>query len=161
MQLRFTAILMMLVLVFCPRLMASGKAENKFIASFHMQSDENDNPKMIFPQLTNGKTLYFRRMPEVSTKDIVAFSPFPSDVGEGYGVVFQLKDNAAKRLMAITNFNQGRWMLAEVNGRAVDGVLIDKPVSDGMLVIWKGVTLEDITLFEKSLPRIGQEGKKK
>ncbi|MEI6175718.1 MAG: hypothetical protein WCS43_02400 [Verrucomicrobiota bacterium] len=126
-----------------------------------METDENENPKMTFKQLANGQTRFFRRMPEFSTKDIVSFSPFPSEVGEGYGVIFKLKDNAARRLSAITNVNQGRWMIAQVNGRIVDGVFIDKQVDDGALVIWKGVTLQDVTLFDTSLPRIGEEGKKK
>lgn len=161
MQLRFAAVLTFMIFVSCPSLSAMGKADAKFTTSFHMQSDENENPKMTFQQLANGKTRFFRRMPEFSTKDIVSFSPFPSEVGEGYGVVFRLKDNAVKRLAAITNANQGRWMIAQVNGRVVDGVLIDKQVDDGLLVIWKGVTLQDITLFDTSLPRIGEEGKKK
>lgn len=161
MQLRFAAILTFMVLVFCPSLSAMGKADAKFSTSFHMETDENENPKMTFQQLANGQVRFFRRMPEFSTNDIVSFSPFPSEIGEDYGVVFRLKDNVARRLAAITNANQGRWMIAQVNGRVVDGVLIDKQVDDGVLVIWKGVTLQDITLFDSSLPRTGENGKKK
>jgi hypothetical protein len=161
MQSRFAAVLTLMILVFCPSLSAMGKADAKFTTSFHMETDENENPKMTFQQLANGQARFFRRMPEFTTKDIVSFSPFPSEIGDGYGVVFRLKENAAKRLAAITNVNQGRWMIAQVNGRVVDGVLIDRQVDDGALVIWKGVTLEDVTLFDASLPRIGEEGKKK
>ena len=126
-----------------------------------MEAEGNDHPKMVFSQLANGKQRIFRRMPEIGTKDIVSFSPFPSEVGNGYGVVFRLTPNAARRLSAVTAVNLNRWMIAQVNGRVVDGVFIDKQIDDGILVIWKGLTLEDTVLFDQSIPRIGEEGKKK
>jgi len=156
-----SALSMMMLIALSPTLLASGKKEIKTTLSFHLETEATDNPKMIFPQLANGETRYFRRMPEVTTKDVVSFSPFPSDVGEGYGMVFKLKPNVVNRLAAVTNANQGKWLIAQVNGRVVDGVLIDKQISDGFIVIWKGVTLEDVTLFDKDLPRINAEDKKK
>ena len=162
MQTRRAALLMMLVLALTPAVFASGKKEMKASVSFHMETESTDNPKMIFQQMAFGKDRSFRRVPEVSTKDIVSFTPFPSDAGgDDYGVVFILKENAAKRLSAITNINQGKWMITQINGRVVDGVLIDKQIDDGRLVIWKGVTLADVTVLDESYPRVGQEGKKK
>ncbi|MEO7099709.1 MAG: hypothetical protein ABI162_10135 [Luteolibacter sp.] len=155
------ALSMMLVLALAPTLLASGKKEDKTSVSFHLETDITDNPKMIFPQLANGQTRYFRRMPDITFKDVVSFSPFPADIGDGYGVAFKLKGNALSRLAALTNANQGKWMISQVNGHVVDGFLIDKQINDGVIVIWKGVTLDDITLFDKSIPRIGQENKKK
>ena len=156
-----SALSMMLVIALSPTLLASGKKEMKTTLSFHLETEATDNPKMIFPQLANGETRYFRRMPEVTTKDVVSFSPFPSEIGDGYGIVFKLKPSAVNRLAAVTNANQGKWLIAQVNGRVVDGVLIDKQISDGFIVIWKGVTLDDVTLFDKDLPRINAEDKKK
>jgi len=161
MRLVLAAFVTMFVTILAPNATASGKKEMKTSLSFHLETEATDNPKMIFPQLANGQTRYFRRLPEITTKDVVSFSPFPSDVGEGYGVVFKLKGNAANRLAALTAANQGKWLIAQVNGRVVDGVMIDKQVSDGFIVIWKGVTLDDVTLFDKSMPRIGAENKKK
>jgi hypothetical protein len=116
---------------------------------------------MIFPQVVGEQTRYFRRMPEIGMKDIVSFSPFPSDVGEGFGIVFRLKSNAVNRFAAITAANQGRWLISQVNGRAVDGVIIDKQVNDGFIVIWKGVTLADVELLDEELPRADEANKKK
>jgi len=142
-------------------LSAAGKAENKASLSFHIETEASDNPKMIFPHtLNNGQTRYFRRLPEISTKDVVSYSPFPSDSGEGYGAVFRLRDSAAKRLSALTNINQGKWLVAQVNGRLVDTLIIDQPINDGVLVVWKGITLADLSIFDKATKRSGEENKK-
>ena len=161
MRIRVTALALLVSLLPAAPLAASGKKEVKAFVSFHMETEPTDNPKMTFEQLTVGKTRTFRRVPEVSTKDIAAFVPFPSGDGGDYGVLFILKDNAAKRLNAVTNMNQGRYMVSQLNGRIVDGVLISKPVEDGQMVIWKGVTLADIKLLDESFPRAGQDGKPK
>ena len=160
MQSRLAILLLTLALALAPTAFPAGKKNNKARVSFHMETEGTDNPKMIFAQLVNGQTRYFRRMPEITTKDITAFSPFPSEIGgDDYGVVFKLKQTGANRLAIITNANQGRWMISQVNGRVVDAVLIDQQVSDGTLVVWKGVTLADTATLDKSLPRIGQTDK--
>jgi len=140
---------------------AGGKKGDKIQISFHMETEATGNPKMIFPQLVAGTTRYFTRMPEISSKDIVSYAPFPSSMDESYGAVFKLKDNASNRLAAITNANQGRWMIAQINGRVVDGIIIDGQVDDGRMVVWKGISLADFTIFDKEMPRTGEENKKK
>ncbi len=158
---RVAAYFLAVLLTVAPAAMAGGKKETKASVTFHLETEGTDNPKMIFPQLANGQQRFFRRLPEVNLKDMVSFSPFPSDVGEDYGIVFRMKGSATNRLAAITAANQGRWMISQVNGRVVDGVMIDKQISDGFVVIWKGVTLADISVLDEELPRIGAEGKKK
>jgi hypothetical protein len=143
-----------------PAVHAAGKKDTPARASFHMETDPTDNPKMVFQQAAGGRMRTFTRVPEISTNDIFSFAPFPADDGS-YGILFALKDHAAKRLAAVTNMGQGRYLLSQLNGRVVDGVLIDKPVEDGKLVIWKGATLADIAILDESYPRIGQEGQKK
>jgi hypothetical protein len=158
---RLAALLMMAVLALTPAAFAGGKKDNKASITFHMETEGTDNPKMIFPQLANGQQRFFRRMPEITTKDIESFSPFPSEFGGDYGLALKLKRAAANRLAAITNANQGRWMITQINGRVVDGILIDKQIDDGVLVIWKGVTLADINILDDVLPRADEAGKKK
>jgi preprotein translocase subunit SecD len=100
-------------------------------------------------------------MPEISTQDMVSFNPFPTEAGGDYGVVFALKENAARRFAAVTSANQGRWLVAVANGRVVDAVVIDKQVDDGMIVIWKDITLPDIGVFDETLPRTGEVNTRK
>jgi len=143
--------------VACGIASAGGKAGENAVVSFHIETEAGENPNMIFPVEAGGKTRYFRRMPEIAARDIAAFRPFPGDDNaRTYGIVFQLKNAAARRLTNITNANQGRMMLAATNGRPVDMVVIDQQVDDGFLVIWKGVTEGDIRLYDNEFPRIGE-----
>lgn len=134
-----------------------GKPAN---VSFHIETEATDNPKMIFPHEVMGKKKFFRRIPEISSKDFVAFTPFPSEDQASYGVVFQLKDNARRRLAAVTSVSQGKWLVCQAFGRIIDGVLVEDPVDDGVMVVWKNLTLEDIKKLDESLPRIGANKKK-
>jgi hypothetical protein len=115
---------------------------------------------MIFPYDVMGKQRFFRRLPEVSSRDFVAFSPFPAEDQASYGVMFQLKNNAQRRLASVTSVSTGKWLVCQAFGRIVDGVLVDEPVDDGAIVIWKGLSLEEIRLLDESLPRIGEKKKK-
>ncbi len=135
---------------------------NKEVAqiSFHLETDASDNPKMIFPHQLMGKQRFFRRMPEISSKDFKAFNPFPSEDQASYGVLIQLKESAGKRFTACTTAGQGKWLVCQAFGRVVDGVIIDQPVNDHVIVVWKGLTLEEIRELDKVMPRVGEEKKK-
>lgn len=127
--------------------------------SFHLETTEGENPKMVFTQNVAGKIRYFRRSAELSTRDIVAYSPFPADDGATYGAVCQLSRSATGRLAALSSANTGSWLLAMVNGRAVDAVLIDQKVEDGFIVVWKGITAPEVKAFDKERPRLGETKK--
>ena len=52
--------------------------------------------------------------------------------------------------------HQDKLLLAVVNGQVRDAVLIDKPVNDGLIVIWKWVSLAEVKLADQHIPRIGE-----
>lgn len=149
------ALLIMPTVVF-----ASGKKAPPASISFHMEGNAAEAPKFARKVKTLAGEKYFRKVPEISTKDIIAFSPFPADDNRTYGVVFRLSAQAARRLNSVTTMNQGKLLLALVNGQALGVVRIDKPVSDGMLVIWSGIAQQEIKLYDKVAPRIGEDPKK-
>ncbi|WAC17954.1 hypothetical protein OVA24_11970 [Luteolibacter sp. SL250] len=159
---RIKTLATLFLLCLAPAADAGGKKEDTPVISFHMETDATDNPKMITEVPIGGNQVkYFRRMSEITMKDVVAFGPFPDDLGGNtYGMALVLKPNAKRRLAASTAVNIDRWMIARVNGTVRDGVRIDKPVEDGVLVIWKGVTIEEINHLDKTLPRIGAEAAK-
>lgn len=119
----------------------------------------SDNPKMIFPYEFLGKERYFRRMPELASKDFMAFTPFPSEDQTSYGMLIQLRESSGKRLTAVTTANQGKLLVCQAFGRVVDAVMIDQPVNDRVIIIWKGLTLDEIRELDKAMPRIGDKKK--
>ena len=160
MNYRMMRIILVLLLSIVPSWAGDKKGKNMAV-SFHLETDVNNNPKMIFEQNIGGKKRSFSRSPEFSTKDITAFSPFLSDNQNDYGIVFQLRKSGASRLENITMANQGKMLIAAVNGRVVDGVIIDQSVKDGVLVVWNGVQEGEIKEYDKLAPRIGEDKKKK
>lgn len=138
-------------------LMAGGKKAPDLTVTFHLEASAGEHK--AFKQLTSGKEVFYRKAPEVSTKDIVAFRPFPSDDGHSYGIVFQLNKTAAGRLNSLSTAERGKLLLAVVNGQVRDAVVIDKPVNDGMIVIWKRIALKEVRLADQHRPRIGEDVK--
>lgn len=143
-----------------PHSSASGKKAPPASISFHMEGSAAEAPKFARKIKTLAGEKYFRKVPEVSTKDIVAFSPFPADDNRTYGIVFKLNPQASRRLNGATTMNRGKLLLALVNGQALGVVRIDKPVNDGMLVIWSGIAQQEIKLYDQVAPRIGEDAKK-
>ena len=161
MSLRAVLLFVLSLALSLPHATAGGNAKDKARITFHLETEGTGNPKMIFPQIVGAQTRYFQRTPEVTIKDMASYSPFPADNGEGIGIVIRLKPKAVNRIAAVTNMNQRRWLISIVNGRVVDGVLIDKQIDDGVLVIWKGLNVEDLAVIDEALPRTGEDGKKK
>lgn len=153
--------LMILIALLAPvAVSASGKKTPPASITFHMEGSAAEAPKFARKVRTLAGEKYFRKVPEVATRDIVAFSPFPADDKTTYGLVFKLNKQAQRRLQAVTSANRGKLLLALVNGQAMGVVRIDKPVTDGMLVIWKGVTQAEVRKYDMLAPRIGESQKK-
>lgn len=146
-------------LLCCLSLLAGGKKDEELVVQFNLQGAETDGPKMSVPQEVAGMRVFFRLSPEISTRDIESFRPFPADDGYSYGVMLKLNRTGAQRLAAVTNANQGKLLMARVNGRPLDVVSIDRTINDGVLVIWQGITTREIGMADKMMPRIGQSVK--
>ncbi|BDS05836.1 hypothetical protein NT6N_08760 [Oceaniferula spumae] len=151
--------LLLLLFLIPASLLASGKKTPPAAVSFHMEGSAAEAPKFARKVNTLAGERYFRKVPEISSKDIVAFSPFPASDDRTYGIVFKLNPQASRRLQAATTMNTDKLLLALVNGQALGVVRIDKPVTDGLLVIWSGVQLKEIKLYDQIAPRIGEDQK--
>lgn len=143
----------LIALVLCLPALAGGKKGGDLRLGFHMETEAGGNPKMTFAYGDK----FFSSAAEVGLSDVADFNPFPSQDGEGYGVVLRFKAGPRNRLAAVTADNQGNWLLARVNGRVVDATMIDRQVTDGQLVIWRGVTQAEVQALDKKLPRIGEK----
>lgn len=151
-----TLVTFFLILSLLP-VLAGGKKPEANVISFHEQGTAEEGPKMVFPVPVKGRQVYFRKSPAISSKDVIAYRPFASATGNG--VTLQLNPVASRRLNAITAQSQSHWLLAMVNGRPVDAVIINAPVEDGMLVIWEGIHLVEIQRMTFQWPLIGEDSK--
>lgn len=154
----FFTLFLILPLLSSP-LLANGKKSPVAAITFHIEGSSKEGPKFVRKVKTVAGERYFRKVPEVSTSDIIAFSPFPADDKTTYGLVFQLSKRASTRLNASTNMHNGKLLIAIVNGQAVGVVKIDAPVTDGKLVIWSGIKDHEIKLYDQLAPRIGEDPK--
>ncbi|MEN8738119.1 MAG: hypothetical protein ACN4GG_05090 [Akkermansiaceae bacterium] len=145
-------ILLFLIAISCsPSLHGMGKKIQPNRLTFHLQGSKQDGPKRAFPLPVYGKQVYFRRSPEIVTKDVIAFKPFPAKDGS-FGATFHLSKIATQRLAAITTKNQKSWFATMLNGRPIDAVFVDRPVQDGQLVSWQGLTRADVARFTMKIP---------
>ena len=147
-------LLLILLLAALPALAGGGKAPTSTV-SFHLEGGAGDGPKMVFKQLVAGKQRHFRYTPEITHKQVAAFHPFQSEAGD-FGVALQLNKIGRQRLYTFSTQHSGKWLAAQVNGRVVDAVIIDKGVTDGFIVIWKGISDPELQALELAIPRVGQ-----
>jgi hypothetical protein len=149
---------LMLLLAAC-----AGTDEKKpdYSITFHSQASEMDSPKTMFPFDLNGKRMLFKVVPEFSQQNVIAFHPFPSTAGApggGSGAVLQLDFRGKAQLEIITRTKKDEYLLAMVNARPVDFLVMDQPVLDGMITIWQGLDPETIKKMDKHIPRMNKSG---
>lgn len=142
----------LLLLLLAPLMLGfSRKAE--FTITFHSLASEVDPPKSMFPFDLNGKRVFFKIVPEFSQQNIMSFYQFPAEAGKGNGLTLQLDFRGRASLEMITRSRKDEYLLAMVNGTPVDFVVLDQPVSDGIITIWQGVPDEVIKAMDKKFPR--------
>jgi len=151
---RWISLLLLLAFISTPAF-AKGKKPKKITVSFHVEGQQTDNPKMVFPAQAPGSLKYFQRVPAVRTDEILSFTPFPDEDGS-FGATFTYNSVGKNRLSAVTNQNRGKWMIAVVDGRPCNVVMINDTVKDGVLVIWKGMKHSEIARLDQMIPRTGE-----
>lgn len=138
---------------------AGGKKEPQASISFHLEGAAAEAPKISRGVTTEAGDGFFRIVPEISNRDAIAFSSFPSKEDQTYGLVIKLNKQATRKLEVISTMNQGKLLLSIINGQPHGITRIDKPIKDGTLVIWRGVTNEHIRMYDQVVPRIGEDQK--
>lgn len=131
---------------------ANGK-KSESVVSFHLETNQNAGKRLTFDFEIAGKKRMFDKSAVLTHRDFIAFSTFPADDGT-FGVSFLIKPVPAKRFYNLMNQARGLYLLAQVNGRFPDVVLIDEPVADQTVVIWRGVTAAEIKQYDEVLPRL-------
>ena len=106
----------------------------------------------------SGKEVAIEKIPWISERDVMAFSPYPARDGT-YGALMQLDEHGRTVLDTLSVEHRGSFLFVFVNGRFITELQIDKRVSDGKIYIPSGLTTVDIDLMKKDWRLIGQTKK--
>ncbi len=136
--------------------LGAGKQYKLYLVTFHLEGEETDNPKMVTPVKLGQehRQYYFSKIPTFTDKDIAWFYPFTASDGVSYGAAFRFKEHAAVELKAITLTNQGKLLGLRCSDAPLQAVLIDRPVDDGVVVIWSGLQQRHLQEFRKRFPHV-------
>ena len=106
----------------------------------------------------SGKEVAIEKMPWISERDVIAFSPYPAPDGT-YGALLQFDDHGRVVLDTLSVERRGGFLFVFVNGRFVTQLQVDKRVSDGKIYIPSGLTAADVDLMKKDW-RLMAQGKR-
>lgn len=139
--------------MWCP---GAGKKTKMTLVTFHLEGEETANPKFMTP-VKLGKEhrqYFFNKIAIFTDKDIEWFYPFTSRDGASFGAAFKLKDHSATELKAITLTAQGKIIGIRCSDAQLSAVLIDRPVSDGVIVMWEGLQQRHLEEFRTKFPHV-------
>ncbi|MFM7181533.1 MAG: hypothetical protein ACKO2G_08730 [Verrucomicrobiales bacterium] len=128
----------------------AGDGKQKHTFAFHEEGAAADGPNKVFPYSVAGQEKFFRMTPTISHVDFEGFVPFRAE-GGGFGAAFVLGRHGKLKLEQISTGRQGSSIVASVDMKPVDVMTVDKPIKDGVIVLWKGLGPEHIQYLEKEL----------
>lgn len=150
-----------LVLLFVAALLCTGGAKKPAVdLRIHGEGIAAEAPSFAFPAtLLNGQEVYLSRMPLITHREIRSIFPFPAADGSE-GVYLKLDNHGTGLLQQHTMERRGRTLVVLLNGRQVINLIVDRPVTDGIVSIPRGLSPEEITLLRTAFPVMGETGKK-
>jgi hypothetical protein len=131
---------------------AGAKKSPQVIIRFYAEVAENNGDTFgtAIPLLDGSGSIRVSKIATISEQDIVAFTPFQNADGS-IGAYFYLDEHGKLLLETLSMEQQGKVLLALVNGRHVADLLIDKHISDGIAVIPAGLSPQDLDLMRKKM----------
>jgi len=135
---------------------AAGKRTKKLLITFHLEAEQADGGKFATPVKLGSqhRQYFFNKVPSFTDKDIAWFYPFTAEDGVSYGAAFKLKEHAAQSLKGITLTNQGKLLGIRCSDAPLRAVLIDRPLDDGVIVMWSGLQQRHLKEFQERIPHV-------
>jgi hypothetical protein len=136
-----------------------------FIVRFFVEANSQDTERFASPvQLKYPpRSAYIERVPVVSERQIKGIFPFSADDGS-WGCAFALDPSGRLSLQTASMENRGKSMVAFIGTKKgthqVIDMIIDRPISDGIITIQKGMTIGEIEALGKRYPVLGRRGGK-
>ena len=138
----------------------------KVTVRFHSEANRNDTSSFAAPvKLAYAqREAHINRVPEFSERNIVAIFPWKTADGT-WGCAFKLNESGRIRLETITSDNRGAAMVAFIGTKAgmhqVIDMVIDKPISDGIVSMPRGITDVEMLVLKGQFRVLGETKEKK
>jgi len=132
---------------------------------FHSEADRNDSAAFAIPVnlIYQQRQVYLSRVPDFSEKQIESILPFPAKDGS-WGCVFKLTPQGRIRLETMSGEIRGSVLVVFIGTKAgqrqVADMIIDRPVSDGIISIPRGLNPLEILLLKKEFKTMGEKAKR-
>jgi hypothetical protein len=127
---------------------------------FFVEAKANDGGRFTVPvKLTNPtRDAFMSSIPAISEINIVAVYPVQTSPGS-WGCAFKLDEDGRLKLETLSRAQRGTSMIVIVQTKGgshqVADILIDKPVSDGILYVSHGFTAMEIAVLAKEFRLFG------
>jgi hypothetical protein len=128
----------------------AGDGKQKHTIAFHAEGNPADGEKRVFNHPVAGEMKTFQMTPTITQMDFAGFVPFRAEDGS-FAAAFILDKHGALKLNQITAGRKSTHMVATVDMKPVDVMVIDREVKDGIIVLWKGLGATQIEYLEKEL----------
>jgi hypothetical protein len=132
---------------------------------FHSEANPNDGEAFATPVklLYQNRQIYLSRVPDISEKQIAKILPFPAQDGT-WGCVFKLNPQGRLRLETMSGEIRGSTLVVFIATKTghhqVADMIIDRPVTDGIISIPRGLTTLEVLAMKKQFKVLGVEEKK-
>jgi len=138
--------------------LGAGKKYKLSYITVHTEGDATDNPKMVVPVKLGSehRQYFFSKIPSFTDADVEWFYPFRSRDGASFGTAFKLRNHGLQELKGITLTNQGKLLGIRVSDGPLSAVLIDRPITDGVIVVWEGLSQKNLAEFSRRFPHVDQ-----
>lgn len=150
--------ILVLIALFC---IGAGKKQPPFSVRFLHETNPRDTSAFaVEVELKHPpRKTFLNKIPIVSEQNVVSVYPFAAADGSK-GCAFKLDELGRINLDTLSIEKRGSSLVAFVNGRQIVDMLIDKRITDGVIMIPFGLTEADIALATKAFPVMGAEKKK-
>lgn len=138
-------------------LLGAAKKQPAFDLRIHGLGNASEAPTFAFPaSLLDGTPVFLQRMPLITQREIRSVYPFQAADGT-LGIYLQLDNHGSRLLQQHTMSRRGDRLVVLLNGRQISNLLVDQPISDGIISIPRGLSPDDIEFLTTVFPVVGEE----
>ena len=147
------------VALLCPLLFTgAGNKSDPFLISIHEEATIDEVPKFAHPVKlgADAKQYYFKKVASFTDNDIAYYYPFISQDGQTFGVALKMKGRGTEGLKALSLTQPGKLLGIRFSPETFSAIYIDRPVDHGTIVIWSGLSKDQIKKLGKKFPHADQ-----